>query len=143
MLARQTRIRFLRGAFRSTISGASGTNGKKLPPPAAIRANEPGSAATAAKVFDDPQQISGEFNIDRDLRDLTTAELQAYLAMSGAGRDEPSEAEPVHYTGRPNRGPSRAESAGNSMPGIAREGRLTVILPTSAPEQPARSARTR
>jgi hypothetical protein len=48
VLARQTRIKFPLGASRSTISGASETNGKKLLAVATIRVNESGSAAMTA-----------------------------------------------------------------------------------------------
>jgi hypothetical protein len=81
---------FLRGASRSTISGASETNGKKLLAVATIRVNKPSSAANWRPISDGheplkalldrrggrPQQISGEFNITN------------YRGIAGASRDE-------------------------------------------------------
>ena len=43
------------------------------------------------------QQISGEFNLNRDVRDYSTAELLAFLASHpGSGQDEPTESESLH-----------------------------------------------
>jgi ClpX C4-type zinc finger len=66
--------------------------------------NEPSAARVRAaeclldRAWGKPaQQISGEFNINRDVRDLTTEELVAILAPHRVPeRDEPPEPEPLH-----------------------------------------------